>query len=516
MIATRRGLAILFAVAALLALLLVLDLRRGPAETVDRTLVPGLDPDEITELTWDRSPLPEVKVRIDGDHWTWSSGGANARAESRVIRDVLSALRAAHWHRRAEVDAAGRLNGQLVLTAGTTSRVIGIGTPLAGTEQTWLVIGDHALLVDSWVARALEPEPLALRVRHPIEDVTRLPILSFGDVHHEVQLAGSEQLLPHHLRMRDDVVARAHRALEGLEIVRLSRPAPETADYLYINTAPVVRLRATCVDDPSLAWLASELGDGCIRRAAYDEVEAVIDLLAGPPDQITEPRPMPAPLDRITLADGAMVRLDGRLTVDDKPADPTAVAELLAVLATPADVTTTGETSAGRRLLLDVRGGATVTLELLGANLIRREGEPRALRLTPAAYTILTRGRAELADRSVWNEEPTTITALMIDTVLYTRGAVIGEWTRSPPGPVDAARVEALVAALASPRRAPEVEASSITHRITLTVTGPTGPPIQHELAIGARRPGGCIATTATATVGLPAPLCASIDQLAR
>ncbi len=516
MIATRRGLGILVAIAALLALLLVLDLRRAPRQAVDRRLVPGVDPDRITALRWDRSPSPAVEARRDGNHWIWSSGGATARAEPRVIREVLSALRAAHWHRRAAVGAANPLRGQLSLTIGTTARVIGIGAPLAGTEQTWLVVGDHALLVDSWVARALDPDPLALRVRQPIADASGTPTISLGDPRTVVQLAGIEQLAPHHLRVSEAVITRLRRALEALEIVRLSRAPPADTEVLSITAVPNIRLGATCVDEPALAWLASDVGDGCIQRAGYDEVKAVIALLAGPPELVLEPRPMPAQLASITLVDGAMVRLDKGLTIDDAPADPAAVAELLAVLAAPAEVVIAPPSGPRRALTLHVRGGSPVILELLGGNLVRREGEPRALRLTVGAYAILARTRAELAGRSVWTEEPTTISALTIDAITYTRGAVIGEWARSSPGPVDGARVEALVVALASPQRSPEVEASPIAHRVTLTVTGPTGAPIQHELRIGASRGGVCTGTTSKATVLLARGVCAAIDQLAR
>ncbi len=525
MIGTRRGLAILLGVAALLATFLLFDLRRRSPAVVDRTLVPGLDPERITELTWDRPPAPAVTVTLRDEVWRWSSSGVMASAEPGVIRDLIATLRAAHWHRRAEVAAAGPLHGQLsltlgpgtVVTAASPVRVIGIGAPLAGTEQTWLVVGEHALLVDSWVVRALDPDPLALRLRRPVKNAARIMSLTLGTDPTTSIVSGMRQLTPRRMFVRADLIDRVHRAIEQLEILRLSGPPGADSAHLTISLEPLLRVGPTCVDDPTLAWLASDVGDGCIARASYDELAALANLFNGPPEPLIEPRPNPGALLRVVLADGAVLRLDRRAAIDDKPADPAAVSELLAALSAPGEVTAVPDRVPVRGTLkLKVSTGSDVTLELLGGNLVRREDEPLALRLTPVAYAVLTRGAVALADRSVWNEEPTTISALKVDGVTYSRGAVIGEWSRTPPGTVDGAKVEALVAALASPRRSPDVEAFSVGHTITLTVTGPTGAPIHHELSVGARRGAVCICTASNATVLLPAAHCATVDLLAR
>jgi hypothetical protein len=160
-----------------------------------------------------------------------------------------------------------------------------------------------------------------------------------------------------------------------------------------------------------------------------------------------------------------------------------------------------------------VKGGTSVVLELLGNNLVRRQGETIALRLSGAASTRLARVARDYADKSVWNEEPTTITSLQIDAITYTRGAVIGEWTRAPAGAFDPKRVEALVAALAAPRRTADVESMSYTHRVALTVTPPVGAPVRHELHVGSYR---CLAETLTATIQLSSSTCDDLDALAR
>ncbi len=516
MIATRRGLAILLALATLLAIVLVLDLRRGPPVAIDRALVPGLDPARITILTW--GGRPEVTVTRHDETWTWASAGTTARAEPRVIRDVMSTLRAARWHRRGDVAAAGTVHARLsVTTEATGTTVIGFAAPLAGTEQTWLVIDDHALLVDSWVGRALDPDPLALRVRRPVEAAALAPTIQLRTPDDRIQLAGLRQVAPRRIRVRDALVARLHHALERLEIVRLSRRPPDQVPYIHVDMVPMLHLQPSCPEDPALAWLASDVGDGCIERAAYDELAAVLATLLGPAEQVIEPRPMPDRLDRIVLGERSVLRLDRGPTIDDQPADPSAVAELLAALSAPAEPVMVADGAPMHGTVqLTVHGDEIVVLELLGNQVVRREHEPVGLRLTPAAYAVLTRSTAELADRSVWNEEPTTISALAIDKLIYTRGAVIGEWSRTPQAAVDGAEVEALVAALASPRRAPQARPFTPVHLVTMTVTSPTGAPTHRELIVGTPRPDGCVATSAKGTVLLAAAQCAAIDRLAR
>jgi len=117
-----------------------------------------------------------------------------------------------------------------------------------------------------------------------------------------------------------------------------------------------------------------------------------------------------------------------------------------------------------------------------------------------------------------------------IDGIRYQRGATIGAWTRLPAGatndtgaqaadagPADAGTLEALVALLAAPRSQGFVDDPiPIAHRVTLVITPPAGPPMEHVLALGAPRPAGCPARLDHDTIVLPAALCAQVAALAR
>lgn len=512
---TPRGLAVLVVIAAVLGALVARDLRRPAAPPEDRAIAPGLDPSLVTEMTWERSPLPDVTVRGRGTEWSWISGTSTAHANPRVVQDALAALRAGRWQRTGDVAAAGALRAQLVVKTGTAPRAIGIAQPLAGTEQTWIVIGERALLVDSWVARALDPDPLALRERHPVLAAAQAPAIVISVGPDSVRLEGTprRQLSPRILFVRGALVAELERALEAIEIVRLSRPPPEGTSYLAFDLVASLRLASTCPDDPTLAWVSSNSGEGCFARATYDSLAAVALAVAGPAELAGEPRPLPAELERVALADGVL-ELARTPNIDGQRADPVAIAELLAVLAAPAEIVPLPPGAAAKKILtFTLHGGAVLALQLLENDLVRRAGEPIALRLTSAAYARLARDAKAYADPAVWNEEPLTISELEVDGVRYVRGAVVGEWTRTPSGAFDPKAVDNVVAALASPRRTSDVESMSITHRVKLTVTPPVGAPVVRELAVARYR---CLGQASTATVKLGASVCDALDALAR
>ncbi|HEU4728754.1 MAG TPA: hypothetical protein VFT22_12710, partial [Kofleriaceae bacterium] len=160
-----------------------------------------------------------------------------------------------------------------------------------------------------------------------------------------------------------------------------------------------------------------------------------------------------------------------------------------------------------------------ITLELFAERVVAREGEPIALRPARGAWDLLVRPSRELRDLALWLEEPTTITELQIDGLHYRRGATLDRWTRAPAGSAspDAKAIEALVALLAAPRALGFAEAPvAIRHRVTLTVTPPSGPPVEHALALGAPRPAGCPAQLEHDAVLLPARMCAEVAALSR
>jgi len=133
---------------------------------------------------------------------------------------------------------------------------------------------------------------------------------------------------------------------------------------------------------------------------------------------------------------------------------------------------------------------------------------------------VLTRPARALRDPTRWIEEPTSMTELVVDGRTYRRGAVIGEWTRTPPGPlagpVDAALVEAVASALGT-LRAPDLAAPPrrIAHRVTIHVAPPAGDAVTHTLALGPVGPDGCRALVDDAPALVPLPACTAVVALA-
>jgi hypothetical protein len=157
-IGSLRGLLVLGGFAVALAGVAIFD--RAPA-SLDRAILPGFDPAKLADLAWKLGDR-EIHLGKSGDHWIWiDPPGPAGVADPDAIDRVVTAIRGGRWQRRAGVVAAGALRGELALSGAT----IGIGQPLAGTAQAWLVVDGEALLVDGWIANALAPDPLALRPR---------------------------------------------------------------------------------------------------------------------------------------------------------------------------------------------------------------------------------------------------------------------------------------------------------------------------------------------------------------
>ena len=519
MISTRRGLLVLLVIAILLGAWLARAVTRERAAPVDRAIVPGLDAARVSELVWDGGSRRGGKVTAEPNGgWRWESGASQAAADGGVVRDVLAALRAARWHRRSSASAAGEVTSRLTVIADGSSTTIGIGRPLEGSEQQWLVVRENALLVDRWVVRALAPDPLAVRVRHVIEDVMAVKRIAIdrGDVHLRLEGPPLRLVAPFVLLPKQDVTGALTRALEALEIVGLSRDARSVDLALSIHAGTQLRFAPACPDDPTRAWLSSDAGNGCITREAYDDVVRAVAMLEQPPAELAERRLVPFDVELVVLADRARLDVARRPAIDGKSADTEAVMELLAALAAPAQILDASGGAAQGQLLVTVKGGAVFAIELLGDGVVRRAGEPLVLRLAPAAYAALNRRAADFADRALWTEEPSTISELVIDGITYRRGAVVGEWTRVPAGPVNGARIEALVAALAEVRDAPAPASLTKRHDVALVVTPPAGAAVRHELVVGAPHQSGCPAYAGQVAVSLPAKVCAEIAALAR
>lgn len=521
MISTLRGVAILVGIALLLGLLLVLgDPRRPPrpdAHQIVRTTA-----DQIHAIQWTTPGRPPIKITREGERWRWATpfvGDANPG----TVANLLSTLRAARWHRsddsadHLEVDSLPSL--MMLGTGDTVLGVLYLGPPLEGTEQTWLRDGRHGLLVDSWVARALFPSELDLMIVTPFEGASTAPSIEIGG-DGGVRLEGQPRRLvrPAQLLVAQQLVAELERAIAGLTIEQLAPTGAATPTLTIDLGTTRGTLAGPCGANDVFERLDTPTGVGCVKRAAADAVRTAVDALRGPPETVLEPRPAPIDVATVTLVDGTILDVTKAPRIGDAAADPVRTTELLAVLAAPAEVVPLRAIEAvpsPRRITVTDRQGATIVLELGTSQSLRRVGEPRALRITPEAWAVLTRTASDLRDASLWSEEPTTITTIGIDGITYQRGAVIGEWTRTPAGAVDAKALERLAAELAAPNVIADAGAFKTLHTIKLVITPPTGRATEHVLELGAPRAQGC-PVRAGASVLLPRAVCEHATTLAR
>lgn len=483
MIASRLGLGIAIALAAMLAL--VLAVTRAPErETVDPALVPGFDPAAASELRWQA-----IRVTRDPRSPTgWSIADPAGPADARAVEDVLATIRGARWHRRGAATLAGTISHTLEVVA-KAPLAIQIGAPL-GDEQQWLVIGGRALLVDAWVARALVLDPLALRVRRPFAEAAsaksiRIESAAGGTI----AIAESRMLEPVALALAPPMLARVHAALSELEVAALPTMPPGPPGTTLRVDQVVVTERGACTG--GRIQIDGTYGRGCVESIAWDALQSAIVALRGAPDTLVERRPISGDVTSIQLVDGAVLDLEKRPRINDRDADPDRVAELLAALAGEGTV---APVPARKPLgLLAIRAGASEqTLELHAPNLVVRRGEPVALALEPALYAILTRPAHVYRDPQLWSEEATSIRAITLGTVTFTRGAALGEWTRSDGGRVDPARLEQLAAALAAPRALATSPARPVRTRLAIEVAPPVGAPRRHELGVVGAVKAGC------------------------
>lgn len=524
MIGTLRGLVIAAAIALVLVVAAVLDGGRA-ADGAGRAVLPGLVPEQVTELVWERAGQPAIHV-VRAGGWQLRAP-SQAPADPDAIGEVLAALRGARWHRRFHARGHAPATTTLTVVAGGERRQVHFSAADPIAEQGWMIAEDHYLVVDRWVIRALDRDVRALRIARPLADATRAativiegepPASGVPEAHIDVRLAGTPRRLvrPVELVLAADVAGELERALAEITLVRLP-DGPVDGHGLAITLGgdagvTTLELAGDCPGAPELVAISGTTGDGCIARAAADAVVRAIARLLQPPAAIAERRPLPFEPAHLVLPDGAALDTSP-LRVADRPADPSRVAELLAALAAPADVVALPAGAPAHQLR--ATAASTITLDLFAGGMLARHGEPIALRLAPGAWQLVTRPSRELRELALWLEEPTTITAVQIDAARYERGAVIGAWSRAPAGPADAALLEALVTALAAPRSLGFVEPFTIAHRITLTVTPPAGAPSEHVLELGAPRAIGCPARVAGDSVLLPAILCRQIAALA-
>ena len=531
MIASLRGLCVAVVLAIAMAVIAALDVARTPA-VVDRALVPGFDPARATALIWERPGQPAIRAERAGERWELHAP-AVLPADPGAIGEVLAALRGARWHRLGDPPAP---HATLTVVLGSERHVLGIAGAIAGSEQSWIVDDGRGVVVDSWVVRALDRDRLALQIKSPLAELdaartVRITGRITGPAV-DLELAGWPRRLvaPHPLLLASSLDGVLDRALREVAIVRLP-DSPPGPGHLVIRVAggpapPItVALAGDCPGAPQLVALTATTGDGCIERSAATAVETAVAQLAQPPAAIVARSPVPFTPRRIALSDGATLETSPphiASAAGESAADSGRVVELLAALAAPAEVVRLPTTPPVGHLVATDRDGTAVAIDLFADRTLARHGEPVALRLEPGAWRLLTRPSRELRDPGLWLEEPTMITTLAIDDVLYRRGGVIGAWTRSAPGgaasaAVDSARVDALVARLAAPRALGFVdERFAVAHRVAIDVAPPVGAPIHHALELGAPGPAGCPARAGGDAVLLPAALCTEVAALLR
>lgn len=556
MIATRLGLAIAGALALVLAIVLAVDLARDEAPP-SRALV-AIDTDQLARLAWARPGQPDVVVERTlragaggatgtggatntggtggaggaggaggvggatgtggaGGTWRWTAPVAGVPADAGTIDTVVAALRGGRWHRRAARARAGTIAVTLTATAGARTVAIGVGAPVAGTGQTWLALGDHAYLVDDWLARALAPAPLALRETRPLRDAAAAKAIAVERAGAAVRVEGTPRRLarPVALVLAPARAAALHAALASLTIRSLpQRIDPEVTMTISIDAGALVTVEVHTggCGDGEVA-IGGTPGPGCV---AADDLRAIEDaasaLARAPAAALADPQPVRFDPVRVTLADGGVLDLAKRPRIGDHDADLARVGELLIALQAPAPRVVDADAAMPARATLTITDGAGTAhvLELLPASRVRRRGEPVVLELAPDTYAILARGAGALRDPTLWREEPTTIRTITIDGTTFARGAVLDEWTRTGPGKDDPAAASELARALAQLAGTEVAGTPRTRHTLTFETAPPAGAPVTRTLQIGDR----CHARVDGRTVALAPEVCALIARL--
>ena len=482
MIASWRGVAVLAAIAVALA---VLAATGGAPAPVDRAIAPGVDVAQLDRVAWSRPGAHDVVVTRGHDGaWTWNGAPVAAGA----IDGVLTALRGGRWQRRADAATAGAVD--VTLTAGALT--LGVAQPLAGTDQVWVVAGDRAELVDAWLAHALAPPPLALRVARPVAAAVAGSIELAGDRGVRAVDVASRRLTDGvaTLRLAPAVTAALDHALDGLAIVALpAAPLAAAGDGLRVTVQVAKRadrwaqLAGPCPGRADLVAMRASSGDGCVEAAAAAALTDVYDRLAASLAGAVDVAAIATLVDRrvaadaatVTMSDGVAIAVDARRAATGDT-DPDALRALAGALASTCDVAAIPAAPPRASFVVTDDAGVTTHAEIRG-DVVVRSGEPVGLRPPPAALALLLQRGELLATRRLWVDEPYDITRIDVDGASYKRGAVIGEWDTAP---ARFATVTALAAAAARPRpiASPELPADaafSHAHHVEYRIEPPNG-----------------------------------------
>ena len=443
MIASWRGILVLAVLAVALAALLVVDVTHTHA-AVDRRLV-HVDTSKVRRLAW-----ADLVATRTGTTWKVGSDVLDRAA----IQDVLRTLEAATWHRR------GGTPGTIHATLDVDKTHIGIGDPLPGSSQTWLVVDGTPLLVDTWVARALVPGALALHVQHPFAGAGGSDQITVG----QTQLRGRPRTLPDGRIADVAAVAALERALAEVEVIGLGDAQGGGTMTPVLVADVVASVGGSCDASGSTVAVWGTVGSECIPNAAWARV-----VEAARAANAVERRPVTAVPRKLQFIGGD----------DGTPlfAHDAATAPLVHALVTPG--TPVGAVKPGTKQLATLLVDADV-IDVLPDDLVLRRLDGEVIRIAHADWLALQQPASAYADPTRWSEDPSAVTEITVDKTTYRRGAVLGEWT--PP----AKDLEPLAAALAHVQ-ARDGAAAPIAHTISVTLAPPVGPQATHSLELGAR-----------------------------
>jgi hypothetical protein len=513
MTASRRGLAILTAIALLLGVILAVD-RDPAAVSRSRRLFPDFDPETVSRLTFTR-PDGTITVEKSATGWAVTAPSPGA-ADPAAIDEVLGALELAsaeRWVSRTDAARAGAALDTPRVTVAADGTTIAIGAA-SGADLVWALVEDRAALVESWVARALDRDLASLRGRAvvPVAQPTGI----------ELHIDGLDRVLsgtPLRVHAANGVFRlepeRAAALLDAIASLRFTTfppptPAADASPSLRVlggDTPVEVTVAGAC--DEAHVRLATSRGDGCAPRADWDAV-----LAAARAADTCDPRPLlPAKVATLAFPDGTTLEAHGGdwqastdLAVDDQ-----AVSRLLDALAAPAERAPAG---GGDVVLTVTYADGTVDALHLRGTTVRRNDEPCAFTVPPATAQLLARGIASLVDRTLLDEDPYLLRTITVDGTTVTMGATFEAWT-SPRGTPRPDAIAALRDAASSLTADELVDSAPPNRQRTLTLgydaaPVPNAQPTQHALTIARpERDGRCRATVDDAHAILDAPTCA-------
>jgi hypothetical protein len=488
---------------ALILIVLSLVARPQRVSAVDRAVMPGfVDPSRITSIELVAGDV-RTSIKRVGNEWRFAD--SNAVVDPMALDALFTALRAGRWHRRAS--ATDKLLGkrQGITLAGTTFT---LGVDLPGSGQRWIVRGDDALLVDSWIANALVPDPFQLRVRHPLD--CNAPTLTATTSAGTLRIVDGHMIEPKSQWIDRAMLDYLADLCARLEIVSADGKR-DGRRGLHVAAAGELRETGACSGD--YVYVETSTGPGCIEARHVRELAELLAGVAAASAEAGDGRPLPIVPATLTLQDGSVLELDKRWRIAGNDADADSVRELLAALTMRGTVAARPAGKPRATITAVDAAGTSVTLELFD-KVVARAGEPGAIALPDAAWSTITRPTAVLRDATRWREDVTTLTSITLDGVTYTRGVVLGEWTREPAGGFDPKLVDALAESLATVRAPIAKAPTSIAHRVRVVFTPPAGSPITHALDIGAPSSTHCAARIGDTGVRLPEALCMAVLAL--